>query len=228
MIVELLSANKRSLVVLLLMGVSLSTAQADTLTLKSGKVIQGKIVERNSRTIQLDIGLDFPITYYTDEIKDVSETPAAQSPSSVPLKIPVVNLNVGKADQLEQQGLVAIDEGKMDEGLGLLQEALRLDPQGSRHLNFGMVLLGNGVSLQKQGKTEEALKILRESESEIQHALKLFDPDGETTFISQAYNLLGEMYANAFNDKAKAKTFYEKSLSFYDNPAARRGLAALP
>jgi tetratricopeptide (TPR) repeat protein len=222
--------RSRSFLVLLMTFAFLSTAQADTLTLKSGKIVEGKIVERTSRAIQLDVGLDFPITYYTDEIQDISESSVAAKPSqpAASSKAPAGGPHEAKADQLEQKGLSAIDEGRMDEGLSLLQEALKLDPQGSRHLNFGTILFGNGVSLQKRGNSEESIKVFRQAEEEIQQALKLFDPEGETTFISQAYSLLGEMYANAFNDNAKAKTFYEKALSFYENPAARRGLAALP
>jgi tetratricopeptide (TPR) repeat protein len=200
---------------------------ADTIKLKSGKSVQGKIVERDSRMILIDVGLDVPITYYLDEISEVLEDSSVKAQSPSPSKGPVVNPDKARADTIEQQGLAAVEQGDTQGGLIFLREALRLDPQASRYLNLGMILFGNAVSLQKQGKSDEAIAIFREAEKEIQQALKLFDPKGETTFISQAYNLLGEMYANAFNDKSKAQSFYEKSLSFFDNPAARRGLQSL-
>jgi len=212
--------------------VVLPGASAETLRLKSGKTVQGKIVERNEHSIQLDVGLGFPITYYTDEIKDISEdTPeaaVAAAPSQLPSSSrPTDNPKERKADELEQKGLTLMDQGQMDEGLELLRQAVVENPQASRHLNLGSMLLGNGVALQKQGKSDEALKLFQEAESHIQESIKGFDPNGETTFISDAYNLLGEMYADAFNDKAKAKIYFQKSLSFYENAAAKRGLAEL-
>jgi len=205
---------------------------ADRLTLKSGKVVEGKIVERTDQAIQLDVGLDFPITYYTDEIKDIAQSPAgasdkSSSPSSPARLSAADDSTESKADQVEQQGLDLIDQGQVDQGVKLLHEAIGLDPQANRHLNLGAILIGNGVALQKQGKSDEALKDFQEAESELQQAIKTFDPNGETTFISEAYNLLGEMYANALHDKIKAKTYFEKSLSFYDNPAAKRGIESL-
>jgi tetratricopeptide (TPR) repeat protein len=204
---------------------SVSGARAETITLKSGKVVEGKIVERDSRSVQLDVGLDFPITYYLDEIKTISENSATPVSSKVPPA--VSDTDAHKADVLEQKGLGLIDDGRMDDGIQLLREAIRIDPQANRHLNLGSILFGNGVALQKKGNSDEAVKTFKEAESELQQAIKQFDPNGETTFLSEAYNLLGEIYAHGFNDKAKAKNFYEKSLSFYDNPDAKRGLAAV-
>ncbi len=219
---------RRIVPVLLMMFVFSSHCwAADTIKLKSGKSVQGKIVERNSRTVQIDIGLDVPITYYTDEIADILEDSPVKSQPSSQSKGPAVNPDRSRADTIEQQGLSAVEQGDTQGGLIFMREALRLDPQASRHLNLGMILFGNAVSLQKQNKADEARDIFHEAEKEILQALELFDPQGETTFISQAYNLLGDMYANAYNDKSKAQAFYEKSLSFFDNPAAKRGLQNL-
>jgi tetratricopeptide (TPR) repeat protein len=201
---------------------------ADTLKLKSGKVVHGKIVERNSRTIQLDVGLDFPITYYIDEVVDVSQEEEIPLPPVAAKDIPVANPNETKADSVEQEGLSLIDQGQVDQGVDLLREAVRLDPRGNRQLNLGSILIGNGISLQKDGRSAEAAKIFQEAESELQQAIKLFDPDEETMFLSEAYNLLGDIYANALDDKSKARQYYQKSLTFYENPAAKRGLAVLP
>jgi tetratricopeptide (TPR) repeat protein len=213
------------LVLLALLGFSCN-AHAETVKLKSGKTVQGKIVERDKKTIQLDVGLDFPITYYLDEIQDISpdKPPAAAAAASKSS----VSSQETAADQKEQQGLELIDRGQMDEGLALLREAVRMDSAANRHLNLGSILMGNGVSLQKQGKAGEAAKIFHEAESEIQEAIKKFDAQEETMFISEAYNMLGAIYANGLSDQAKAKAFYKKSLSFYDNPAAQRGLQNLP
>jgi tetratricopeptide (TPR) repeat protein len=219
----------RILSVLLAVLFSATSAWAETITLKSGKVVEGKIVDRDSRSIQLDVGLDFPITYYLDEIKTISEAPSkpAAAPSVSGSTLAASDEQAHKADDIEQQGLGLIDDGHMDQGVKLLREAIKIDPQANRYLNLGSILFGNGVALQKQGQSDEAAQTFKEAEDQLQQAIKRFDPNGETTFLSEAYNLLGAIYANGFNDKTKAKAFYEKSLSFYDNPEAKRGLAAL-
>ena len=201
----------------------------DTVKLKSGKIVHGIIRERNSRLIQLDAGLGFPITYYLDEIQDVVEDDQGPSDdtSSAPASLKASNEKAGKADQMEQQGLAMIDEGKMDEGLALLRQAIGADPKAIRHFSLGGILFGNGVALSKQGDKDASLKIFREAQEEIQKATAMFDPGEERTLLSQAYYMLGEMHANAFDDKSKAKEFYEKSLSFYANPEAQRALDGL-
>lgn len=202
---------------------------SDTIKLKSGKIVHGTIRERNSRLIELDVGLDFPITYYSDEVQEVIVDDQKASSDTAPTPAPQKNsgANNGKADEIEQQGLALIDDGKMDDGVALLRQAVTMDPKASRHLTLGSILFGNGVTLSKGGNNQEALKIFHEAEKEIQEATAMFDPNAERTLLSQAYYLLGEMYANAFDDKSKAKEFYEKSLSFYANPKAQQGLDAI-
>lgn len=45
------------------------TARAEIIRLKSGKVIEGIIVERTEDSIKVDTGLGIPVTYYLDEIE---------------------------------------------------------------------------------------------------------------------------------------------------------------
>ena len=45
------------------------TAQAETIRLKSGLVVEGIVVERAEDFIKVDIGLGIPVTYYLDEIE---------------------------------------------------------------------------------------------------------------------------------------------------------------
>ena len=216
----------RAILILSVIPVSSSFAVADTIILKSGKTVQGIIRERNAKSIRLDVGLDFPITYYLDEVKDiVSDNPSDGTDHRN--KTASVK-NVAQADAFEQQGLDLIEAGKMDEGIALLRKAIALDPKANRHLNLGAVLSGNGVALFKKDDKKEAVKIFKESEDEIKNAIKLFDPEQESIFLSQAYYLLGEMYAQGFENTVGARDYYEKSISFYKNPAAERGLKALP
>lgn len=201
-------------------------ASPETLKLKSGKIVHGKILNRSERSIELDVGLDFPITYYSDEILEITEDKSAVS-TAEDTTIPKINPKISQADGLEQKGLSLIENGDMNGGLALIRQAIAVDPQGNRHLNLGGILFGNAVSLFKDDKKDEAMPMFREAEKEIQEAIKLFNPDEETILLSQAYDMLGEMYAKAFDDKAKAREFYKKSLSFYGNPQAEDALKAL-
>jgi hypothetical protein len=45
---------------------------AETIQLKSGKTLEGKIVERTDSYIKLDTGLGFPLTYFLDEVSSIS------------------------------------------------------------------------------------------------------------------------------------------------------------
>jgi len=49
---------------------------AETIKLKSGKTIEGKIVERNDKFIKVDRGIGVGIPYYLDEIESVGEKTA--------------------------------------------------------------------------------------------------------------------------------------------------------
>jgi tetratricopeptide (TPR) repeat protein len=201
----------------------LPVVYSDTIILKSGKTVQGKIANRTEKSVEIDVGIGFPITYYRDNIESISsdnggnDQPAAQSSSET----------VEEADRLERQGLELIDAGEMDKGVELMRKSIKLDPKPHRHLNLGTVLTGNGVSLFKSGKKGPAIKVLKQSEEELQKAIKLFDPEQESILLSQAYFLLGEIHAQAFEDVSAAREYYQKSISFYQNPAAERGLKAL-
>ena len=196
----------------------------DKVVLKSGKIVEGTIEERNDRFIQLNVGLNFPITYYNDDVKEIILEQKHSSFNEV------LSLNGSvdqQADNLEQKGLSLIDEDKMEEGLTLLRKAVAMNPKADRHLNLGAILSGNGVSLFKKDRKKEAEAVFKESERELQQAIKLFNPKTESIFLSQAYFLLGELYAQGLNNKIQAREFYEKSNSLYPNPSAERGLNAL-
>jgi len=55
-----------------------SFASAETITLTSGKVIEGEIVERTDEFIKVDAGVGVNITVYLDEIKNSEENTAVQ------------------------------------------------------------------------------------------------------------------------------------------------------
>ena len=60
-----------------------SLAMAETIQLKSGNDIHGKIVEETEKYIRVDVGIDTPLTFYRDEIERVL---SAENPVPVNIK----------------------------------------------------------------------------------------------------------------------------------------------
>ncbi len=132
--------------------------------------------------------------------------------------------NRTQADALEDQGAQAIDDGDMDKGLSAMAQALDLDPTPMRHMMYGSLLFGNGVSVFKDSDPKKGEAILHQAEAQLQQAIQEFNPSKDQVALSQCYFLLGEMYRNAFADLAKAKGYYQKSVELNDYPAARDAL----
>lgn len=57
---------------------------ADTVELKSGKTIEGKIVDETAGWIKVDIDAGMTVTYYKDEIKDYKKEGVNQNENSLP------------------------------------------------------------------------------------------------------------------------------------------------
>lgn len=195
-------------------------AHCEIILLKSGKSIEGVIKEQSDKSILLDVGLNFPITYYLDEINEIVSQKTHQAESG--------HLSmIQQADALEQKGLNLIEQGAMQEGLVTLRKAIELSPEANRYLNLGSILFGNGVAAFKRGNIDEAVSIFRNAQYELEAAIRLFDRNSQQMFLAQAYFLLGEMQAQGFKDEKSARKFYEQSLSFYVNPAVERRLKQL-
>ncbi len=195
--------------------------QAETIKLHSGQTVEGKILKQNKNSVLVDAGVDTPLTYFRDEIKEILPDPSPPAP----VQDPQVR---AQADALEANAVELIDQDKMDQGLELIRQAIALDPSAQRHLNYGSILFGNGVALYKKGDLDQGKKVLRQSEEQLNKAIAGFNKDTEAAFIAQAYFLLGEMHANAFADIAKAKEHYSKAVFLSDHDGAKSALAKLP
>lgn len=194
--------------------------QAEVIRLKSGQKVEGKILKVEKDRILVDAGIEMPVTYFKDEIKEVLPDP--------PTDAAALNDQMAQADRLEAKAVELIDENRMDQGLELIKQALTIYPTPHRHMNYGSILFGNGVELYKKERQDEGKAILKQSEEELKKAIQGFDPAKEGLFIAQAYFLLGEMYKNAFADSAQAKEFYQKSVSLADHDGAKSALSKLP
>lgn len=124
--------------------------------------------------------------------------------------------------KLENRGLALIKQGRWDEGLELMKQAVEMDPIiAIRHLNYGTMLMEKGISLSEQGYKDEAKEILKDAEKVLLLAIELFRDEEHFAderykiIKSNTYFLLGEIYFYPFADKDKAKVFYENALELY-------------
>lgn|GEM_PF-1285831 len=98
--------------IILLVLMMISAAQfcfAETIKLKSGKIITGKIIERNDKSIKVEIE-GVPITYYSDAIESISDVGAPAKSESKPQdssqaeKIYYTNKQTGNENSSNQTG----------------------------------------------------------------------------------------------------------------------------
>ena len=73
------------------------TALADVITLKSGKKVEGLIVQETDKLVKIEIGLGVPVTYFQDDIEkiekkpfDVKATQKAARPTPSPASLPLI------------------------------------------------------------------------------------------------------------------------------------------
>lgn len=194
---------------------SASPGAAEVIFLKSGKHVEGKILKEDAKSVVIDAGVDMPVTYFKDEIKSIAKD------------LPYDPLATRHADELEAKAVELIDDNDMNQGLDLMRQALILAPNPQRHMNYGSILFGNGVMLYKDGKKEQGRKVLYQAEEELNKAIGGFDRDKDNFFMAQCFYLLGEMYANAFEDKAKAQDYYQEAIDLSAHPAAQKALKVL-
>ena len=195
-------------------------ARAEIIKLNSGQAVEGKVLKKERGSILVDVGIDTPVTYFRDEIKEIVPDPIA------PPQVQGQNARL-RADALESQAVELIDADKMDQGFDLIAQAIALDPAPRRYMNYGSILFGNGVALFKKGQLEEGKSVLGQSEEQLNKAIAGFDKTKDAVFLGQTYFLLGEMYANAFADAAKAKEFYQKAVSLADHDGAKAALTKI-
>jgi hypothetical protein len=67
---------KKLVYLIIIMFLIINTAFAETVILKSGKRLEGTIVEKTDKYIKIDIGLGMPITYFLDEIENIEVSSA--------------------------------------------------------------------------------------------------------------------------------------------------------
>lgn len=105
---------------------------AEIIKTKSGKIIEGKIVERTNEYIKADIGIGMPITYFLDEIESIKETSASETPQ----EIKEVQATGGEAYVNEKKGF------SLEHPIGWLRKENVLLPTGT----YALLMYNKGVS----------------------------------------------------------------------------------
>src|SRR3989338_672711 len=119
------------------------------------------------------------------------------------------------ANTIGNKGIKLIQEGKMDEGLDLIRQAIQTDPQKPDwHMNYGSLLFTKGQQIFQSGNVQEAQGIFKEAEKELFWATQLFK-EADNKLKSHSFFLLGDIYYHVYGEKEKAKSFYQKSLELY-------------
>jgi len=132
------------------------------------------------------------------------------------------------ANIIGNKGLELIQEGKMDEGLDLIRQAIQADPQKPAwYMNYGSFLFIKGQQILQSGSTQEAYSIFKQAEKELLSAVQLFK-ESDNQLKSHCFFLIGDIYNYVYNEKEKAKAFYQKSLELYpEHDGARNALHGL-
>lgn len=207
--------KKRIIIFLPVFLIVISCVFAETILLKSGKTIDGKIVEKTDKYIKIDFD-GIPLTYYFEDIQSIDGQLLDNYTylSSKHLK-PSVEKN---QDAITSYGL-GIDSmvaGQPNNGIAYFKKALQIDP------NFAMAHAAIGlayVSLKKYAQAEPHLK----------KAVEL-DPDNPS--MAEIYVCLGMNYFDAkgkdyleFDEIAKSIPLFKKAIQLrpYSGAYARLG-----
>lgn len=196
-----------------------TTALAETIILKSGKSVEGKIIEKTDKRIKIEIS-EIPITYYIENIESID---------GKKINIPALNPHVSAAPSQDQE-IVDIKEKKdfvYDKGAhpGPLYEAYRLgNDKGLMYMSNADYLsaikefkrciemisteptayINLGLVYKKIGKPQEAVKFLETAIS--------IDPED-----SEIYYNLGNVYAELLKNNEEAEKYYLKAIQKDEN-----------
>ncbi|MDD3296382.1 MAG: tetratricopeptide repeat protein [Candidatus Omnitrophica bacterium] len=165
--------------------------KAETIVLKSGKIIQGSIIERGASAFKVDIG-PAVLTYYFEDIESI-DGEAVSEDGQEPLK----NEPLEESGLSEEASHYAIAEkyaenGKFDMAIEEFKKALGLKP------DFFEAYNSIGFCYIQLGRYEEAIK-------HFEKALE-FNSD-----YAQAYDNIGVAYS-FMKQFQKAISYYQKAL----------------
>jgi len=150
--------NKEFIIITILLAIAFflpSFIFAETIVLKSGKTVEGKLIEKTDKYIKIDFQ-GVPLTYFLDEIESIDgikqalvaekeREPSAKSPSDLPYS--------KESMEQGQKGAEYFKQGNFKEAIPYFQQAIQLDPN-----NF-TAYWSLGISYNSLGDHKQAIKI---------------------------------------------------------------------
>jgi len=150
---------------------------AETIILKSGKTIKGRIIEKTEEYIKIDF-YGVPITYYFEEIESIHGV----DPLEPIITAPCYTIEIIEIEELSDEakphaykGFELLNEGKLNEALIAFNRAVTIESESP------FLLYNLGLTYKDLGRFNEAI-------SPLQKSVEL-DPN-----YSDAYHALGVCY----------------------------------
>jgi tetratricopeptide (TPR) repeat protein len=126
-----------------------SSIYAETIVLKSGKTMEGKITQKIDNRIKIDVG-GMLMGYYLDEIETING-------KRVEVYNPDVNAQEEKRDnkfasqEASDQGVAYLDRQRYDEAIAEFNKAIEIDP------SFADAYYNRGIANSKKGNLDQAI-----------------------------------------------------------------------
>ena len=138
------------------------------------------------------------------------------------LSVGISNQSFGASDEevnrVGNNGIMLINQGKMDEGLAELKRATLMDPkQPAWHMDYGSFLFEKGKMLKRSGRESDAKRNFDEAEKELDEAVNYLKKKEEAPPKAQCLYLMGEIEFFVRKDMDKSKAYYEKALQSVPN-----------
>ncbi len=117
-----------------------------------------------------------------------------------------------EVERLTTEGMRLVREGRLEQGIGLLQQASNVNPSDpSVHVKLGGVLYEYAQGFFGAGESLQAQMVLRNAERELRTAVDLL-PDAEAALRADCAFLVGEIYTRGYGYREAARRWYEKAL----------------
>lgn len=154
--------RKKRLIILLLVLCFPISLFAETIVLKSGKTVEGKIIEKTDKYIKIDFQ-GVPITYFLDEIESINETKQDLS-SAEKIKISqgekMADVSNKTAEEYFQSGEANLRQRNFTQAISDYTQCIRLEPTyPAAYLNRGNVYMMQNNTTQAIMDYDKAIEL---------------------------------------------------------------------
>lgn len=190
-------------IILFLLAVNFSSVSAETIILKSGKRIEGKIIEKTDQYIRIEIIEGVPVTYWLNEVERVEE----EAPPTPQGAVPELPLDRSAIEEYINEASRYYLEGKYEDAISSLNKVIELDPYNEDISDFYVDL---GILYYYLDRPKEAI-------SSFQKAISLKSDN------SDAYLFMGIVY-DSIRQKTEAKENLSKALELFKEEPDVKGV----